>query len=534
MGTLRTVTIILFIIFVQIIELNGQISTAGLNGSVLDEAGGLIAGAAISVIDPDTGFKRTATSNQEGRFFFSALPVGRYLLRASSSGFATVEVPDVVLNASDQKVISIRLRIGEVSETVVVGKEDTSVHSGSASVSTAIGRRFVDTIPVNGRSFISLIALSTGVTPTKSDSTNQGQFSVNGQRADSNSFSVDGVSANIGANGSYTLGGTVPATNAVGSGGGLVSMEAIEELNIQTSNYAPEFGRFSGGQIAVVTRAGTNRITGSLFEYFRNDALDANDWFANRDGFEKPPLRHNNFGATLGGPIIRDRTFFFASYEGLRMMQPGSISTLVPSMSLRESVPAGLRPLLDAFPIPNGPALDANRAEFRAVYSDPRTMDAFAIRIDHKLSKDLKIFGRYNHAPSFLKERGGSFSANTIRTRSFSADTLTLGATQVLGNNSVNDLRVNYSRSESFTDTDLDDFGGAVRPPDSLLFAPPYASPETAGFSFRIDTSTFSIGASGRRQRQLNIVDNFSLNTGDHQFRFGFDYRRLTPINSVT
>src|SRR5262249_45474316 len=156
----------------------------------------------------------------------------------------------------------------------------------------------------------------------------QGQFSVNGQRADANYFTVDGVSANFGVTGYFPLvqagGGSLPALSVSGGTNSLVSVDAMQELRLQTSSFAPEFGRPPGGQIAIVTRSGTNGLHGSASEYFRSGALDATDWFANANHLDKPDERQHDFGGVLGGPIARDRTFFFASYEGLRLHQPGT------------------------------------------------------------------------------------------------------------------------------------------------------------------------------------------------------------------
>ena len=222
-------------------------------------------------------------------------------------------------------------------------------------MSTVIGNRFVENLPLNGRSFSSLIDLTPGVVLTPSNFYEQGQFSVNGQRPDANYFLVDGVSANLGTAGSgANLGqggaGQLPATSAFGGTSNLVSLDALEEFRIQTSTFAPEYGRTPGAQISVVTKSGTNAFHGTAFEYFRNDKLDANDWFANRNALARPELRQNDFGGVLGGPIKKDKLFFFGSYEGLRVRQPQVAQTYVPSLATRQNAPAAVQPLLNAFP----------------------------------------------------------------------------------------------------------------------------------------------------------------------------------------
>src|SRR5260370_909852 len=212
----------------------------------------------------------------------------------------------------------------------------------SASMSGTVMDRSADDladekIPLKGRRFQSLIQLTHGVVLTANNGFDTGQFSVNGQRANSNYWMVDGVSANIGISASPSPGsgiaGTLGSTSVLGGTNSLVSVDALQELRIQTSTYAPEFGRTPGGPISIVTRSGTNQFHGTAFDYLRNDALDANNWFASRAGLLKPKERQNDFGGTFSGPILKDRTFFFFSYEGLRLRLPQTTLTTVPDAS---------------------------------------------------------------------------------------------------------------------------------------------------------------------------------------------------------
>src|SRR5262249_46682404 len=158
--------------------------------------------------------------------------------------------------------------------------------------------------------------------------------------------------------------------------------DALEEFRIQTSAFAPEYGRTPGGQVSIVTRSGTNQFHGSAFDYFRNDKLDANNWFANQTGQPRPPERQNDFGGVLGGPVVLDRTFFFFSYEGLRLRQPQTVvSASVPSLASRQSAPAALQPFLNAYPLPNGPDLAGGFAQENASFSNPSSLDSTGIRI---------------------------------------------------------------------------------------------------------------------------------------------------------
>jgi hypothetical protein len=196
-----------------------------------------------------------------------------------------------------------------------------------------------------------LVLLTPGTVATVTSFQDQGQFSVNGQRADANYFTVDGVSANFGVTGQsamvQTASGSLPALTAGGGTNSLVSVDAMQEFRIQTSSFAPEFGRTPGGQISIVTRSGTNAFHGTLFDYFRNDKLDARSWFVNYSGLAKPAERQNDFGGVFGGPVVKNKTFFFFSYKGLRLRQPATQQTVVPNASSRQQAPPGTQPFLN-------------------------------------------------------------------------------------------------------------------------------------------------------------------------------------------
>jgi hypothetical protein len=252
-GAAVSVKMIMFVVAVWAflscsLTLWGQGSSVTVSGIVLDEAGGLIGGATVEVVDTATGFSRTTSTNGEGAFLLSLLRPSTYRITVRRSGFATAQIKEQQLRANDRVELTVKLRIGEPTEYVEVPDEGLILRSESADLGTTIGRRLAENVPLNGRSFQSLVALAPGVTMTRSDATNQGQFSVNGQRADSNYFLVDGVSANFGAQGSYSLGGTVPATNAVGSTASLVSIDALQEINVRRSTYSPSTGEDREGK----------------------------------------------------------------------------------------------------------------------------------------------------------------------------------------------------------------------------------------------------------------------------------------------
>jgi hypothetical protein len=500
-----------------------QSATATLSGTVTDQNGAVVPGAKITVVNVGTRLQREATTNGEGYFVVLLLPPSNYKVRVEGQGFTPAEIESVILNVGDQKALQIQLKAGDVNATVQVINEAPLIDE-SPAVATVVDRQFVGNLPLNGRSFQSLIALTPGVVLTKANVSEQGQFSVNGQRANANYFTVDGVSANVGVgpNLGQSAGGALPALNAGGGTSNLVSVDALQEFKVQTSTYAPEFGRTPGAQVQILTRSGTNQFRGILFEYFRNEALDANDWFNNSRRLKKPALRQNDFGGVFGGPIIKNRTFFFLSYEGLRLRLPQTQITAVPTVNARQSAPSPIQPLLRAFPLPNGKDLANGLAEFNASYSDPTTLNATSIRIDHTISSKLTLFGRYNYAPSETLQRGVASSLSTVRQLLANTQTLTTGATWAITPTISSEFRANYSRTRGAGFLSLDNFGGATPPPDSEII-PSFASSKDSFFSISLGSGiSYSLGKNADNlQRQVNLVNNVAIATGSHQLNSG-------------
>jgi Carboxypeptidase regulatory-like domain/TonB dependent receptor len=539
---MRTVSALLLLLFLSSTPaLRAQSTNAALSGRITDPSKALIADAKISAISTATNFRYDTTTNSSGEYYLTNFPPGLYQLEIEKPGFKKLIKPDVTLHVQDAIELNFELTLGSTTETVTVQSGAPLMNTESGTVSTVIDRTFVDNIPLNGRSFQTLIMLTPGVVVTATTFDNQGQFSVNGQRADANYFTVDGVSANIGVTGYPPLmqsaGGALPALSAMGGTNSLVSVDAMQEFRIQTSSFAPEFGRQPGGQISIVTRSGTNSFHGSLFDYFRNGALDANDWFANYQNLPKPPDKQNDFGGVVGGPVIKDKTFFFFSYEGLRLRQPSTQETVVPDTASRQQAPTTIQPYLNAFPVANGAELGAGLAQFNGSFSNPASLNAYSIRMDQVISPKLTLFGRYNYSPSSLDQRGPApppFTVlSTTELLSSSVQTLTVGLTELIKPAISNEVRANYSNDRVGTKYTLDNFGGAVPVPDSLLFP--------AGFSSRNGLFELFIGGAGElakgkfatdEQRQVNLIDNLSVTTGAHQLKFGVDYRWLSPFTS--
>lgn len=336
----------------------------------------------------------------------------------------------------------------------------------------------------------------------------------------------------------------LPANNFLGTFSNLVSPDALEEFKIQTSTFAPEFGRSPGAQIGLVSRSGGNRYTGSVFEYFRNDKLDAADWFSNSQGLPKPPLRFNNFGVSLGGPLQiprvyngHDRTFFFFSFEELLMAQPQPEMTInVPSVAARMGAPALAAAFLDAYPLPNRPPASAQDAasglaQFAGSFSLFNSQRTYGLGIDHAIADRLLLFVRFNHAPSF--QQGGILgmanSPANIEHYLIGTDMLTLGLTHTITPHVVNELRLNVSQQDSNVSASVRPVDGAEVPPQSALF-PPGFSPADSSVLYYIDDSAVYDGKVGQdRSRQFQFVDNLSYIRASHQFKFGVDYRLFGP-----
>src|ERR1700721_1135904 len=404
-----------------------QSETATVSGRVTDSQGQVVPDVKIQLVNTETNLVQSTKTNSEGLYVLPDVRPGAYRILVLKDGFKEIVKTGLVLHVQDIAAENFSLQVGSMSESVTVLADQLTLNTTDGTVSTVIDRQFVENLPLNGRSFQTLIQVTPGVVLTPGNYADGGQFSVNGQRAASNYWMVDGVSANIGMGSGSTPGngisGSLGSFSVLGGTNSLVSVDAMQEFRIQTSTYAPDFGRTPGAQISILTRSGTNGFHGTAFDYLRNDKLDANNWF---NGFQNnPPLpkaqeRQNDFGGTFSGPIIKNRTFFFFSYEGLRLRLPQTSLTLVPDTNpldpySRQFAAPALLPYMNAFPVPNGPEVFLNGnhqglAQFNAAYSNPGTLDAFSLRVDHKLNDRLNLFARYNYSPSELTQRGGGTS----------------------------------------------------------------------------------------------------------------------------
>ncbi len=513
-----------------------QMETGSVSGRVIDESGRVISQAEIVLVDNERNLRTTIHSNATGVYRFSNIRPGHYRMQVTADGFRVVNLTQLTINAEDALEENFNLAVGSNIESITVQARTTPLDA-SGAVTTIVDQKLVDEAPLNGRSIQSLIELTPGVVVTPTSNSDQGQFSVNGQRADANYFTLDGAGANTGMTSvnstGQTFGGSIPAFSALGGTNTLVAEDAIQEFAIQSSTYAPEFGRNPGAQVSIVTKSGTNAYHGTAFEYLRNDLLDANDWFANHAGLPRPELRQNDFGGVLGGPIRKNKTFFFISYEGLRLRQPSTVTADVPSLASRQAAPGSLQPFFNAYPLPTG----ANEAGGLAVasynVSNPGTLNAGSVRVDHRINDNLNVFVRYAYAPSNTSSRGvNGAPVNVNSFATINTQSLTAGVTKTFTSNLANDLRFNWTSTYAASGFSEDTFGGAGRLPSEL---PP-------GFTLANSVVVWDMSVQARngeliegttqsgRQRQINLVDSASWQLHGHLLKFGVDYRRLMPI----
>ena len=511
-----------------------QGDSASVNGRITDPNGLPIPNVKVRAVNVATNVTYPGETNDVGLYNIPGLPPGTYRIIVEKEGFAQVVKPDVVLHVADISAINFALRVGSVSETVTVQAGAPLVDTQSGAVGTVIDHTLVENLPLNGRSFNTLLQLTPGVVLAhgSGNANSEGQFSISGQRTSSNNFLVDGVSANFGIAPTVGLGnsgtGGTQAFSALGGTSSLVSVEALQEFRVETSSYAAEFGRSPGGQVMLTTRSGANDFHGGVYEYFRNDMLDANDWFANQAGKSRAPERHNDFGGFFGGPFLKDKTFFFLSYEGARLRQPSTMVTEVPSEYARTQAPASVAPFLLAYPEPDDKTIvpGVYTGQFAGSFSNPSTLNAGSVRIDHAFNNRFSIFARYNEAPSDTATRDNALSQ--VDTTGVGTRTFTAGATMFPRTQVSNTLRGNYSlQTGTFTST-LIPFAGAV-PPGLDALAPNLPNAGRAYVAFiTFDTGYYAAGPDARnRTRQLNFADDLAVSRGAHHLKVGADYRAI-------
>jgi carboxypeptidase family protein len=500
--------------------------TGSITGFVKDPSGAVVSNVQLTLLRKDTSTKLIGTTDANGYYQFLQLPPAIYSLAAEASGFKKVNFGSVVVQVDQVTHLDIKLDIGNVSEVIEVAATTTPLlESDKSTMSSVIDSRVVANMPLNARQFLDLALLTPGVLPTATG-TQGGGFSVAGARSQSNIFLVDGVS-----NQDTQI--NSPLNN-------FRITDAVQEYAVQTSVALPEFGRGTGGQVNIVTKSGTNRFHGTAFEYLRNTVFDSADFFTNKSGGKKNPLNRNQFGATFSGPIVRDRLFFFLSYEGFRQVAPTVSSTRVPNAAERASVTDTIsKGLLQFWPTANtfNPGSANNYiSNVRAVNNDNTGL----LRLDYNLSENDRLSGRWIEfrgqtlTPGPTPLNGGN--ANSPLSRS-----VVLTHTHTFSRNFINELRLGYSRNETkilvqdngfnaatvFLDGNGNPLPGVV---DATL------DPENSGLpTINIANGFASLGSTdnlpqGRITSTYEIFDNMTLSApfgwARNSWRWGFHIRR--------
>ena len=539
---------------------HAQTGLATLNGQITDPHGRVVPSTAIEAINIDTGVVYPAKTNGVGLYSIASLPPGRYRVRVKREGFKEVNLTGLDLHTQDVLQQNFSLEVGSTSESVSV---EAGATNDSPAVSMTVEREFIENMPLNGRSLQDLIQLAPGVVST-GNGNDAGYYSINGQRTDGNNYTVDGVSANLGgfnntstyANEGSALSGSTPTQTILGTTQTLASIDSLQEFTIQTSGYAAEYGRNPGGQVQFTTRSGTNDIHGSLFDYLRNTVFDANSYQNDYFGDPQQAEHQNDFGGTIGGPLIfpklyngKDKTFYFFSYEGLRLLLPSSENEYVPTQAFRKWASPNIQPFLNAQPLPTtsqgnndgctitDPSTDqpaACDALFYYGFSFPNNLDNYSIRVDQNLGKHFHGFVRYADTPSSVSQ-----GVEEVSTNATNVHTWTAGLTANINPNLIDDLRFNFSRDGEESVRTLGSRGGAVPFSRDLLIPPQFDSPFAQGyFVLSLGNTALGYGASfsgtGSVQRQYQLVNGLTWTRGKHSYKLGVDWRRLTPSYIAT
>ncbi len=453
-----------------------QITTADIVGTVTDPTGALVPNAKVKLVNVDTHDQREGTTNTSGDFQFTLLPVGRYSVTVSVPGFKTSTVTNVAVEAGDRARSDVQLATGVQNDTVTVEATTPLLQADNATVSSTVTAKAVQDLPLNGRNFVQLVQLVPGANEGPGNGLTSGgrpddrrvsaSFSVNGQDDTLNNYIIDGADDN---------------ERIIGTIGVRPNVEGIQEITVQTNSYSVEAGRTAGGVVSITTRSGTNQFHGSAYEYFRNDVLDARN-VLQRTG-NKPELRQNQFGGSFGGPIIRDRTFFFADYEGFRQVSGVTYSNTVPTQDLYNDLnslaggspqaiiaasndgvagycathPNCIDPIalnyLKLYPSPTNSAQTNNEVISPNKTQYSTTADA---RVDHHFNSNNLMFARftYNKTDTFTPPGLGTVGGFQISGGRYNfsgpatdkAYQYGLGYTHIFNQNLLLDLRATYTR----------------------------------------------------------------------------------------
>jgi hypothetical protein len=504
-------------------RLSGQVVGATVSGTVVDASGAVAPNVTISFKNVATGNVSNAVTNGVGFYIAPNLPAGTYEVTASAPGFATQVRSGLTLNVGQELLLNLTMKVGRVNESVQVNTEAPTVDLANATLGGVTDARTIEEIPLNGRSWTDLAALEPGVhfvqdqPPINApDRVKRGlglQLTVSGGRPQQNNYLLDGVNINDYAN--------------AGPGsilGGNLGTDAVAEFSVFTTNYSTEYGRTSGGVISAITKSGTNQFHGTVYEYLRNSALDARNFF---DPPQIPAFRRNQFGASAGGPIQKDKTFVFGDYEGIRQSLGQTLTDNVPSAAAlagnfltppAKVDPAALRFLQAFFPLPNGP-VSADTGLYTLTSSQVTSENFFIVRADHTFREKDRIFTTYmfDKASQTLPDE----FANKLYQNPTRRDVVAIEENHIFTGQVVNSLRAGFNRDDVQSPSGASAINPKTADP-SYGFIPG----ESAGAVSIGPLTTFSGGLITATPfkfdyRSWQAYDNVFYNKGIHSMKFG-------------
>lgn len=517
---------------------HAQVAGGTVLGTVSDPSGAVVKNAQVAVKDQATGVTRSVTTTAAGFFSVPNLLPGKYQLKAKAEGFADVEAADLPVTVGAQLTVNLTLPVAKASQSVQVGATSSNIDVTTSGISGEVSGEAIRELPLNGRDWTQLATLEPGVNAIRnqanvgsngsSDATKATrgfgtQLSVAGTRSNQNNYRLDGISFNDYTN--DAPGGVLGSETGV---------DAIQEFSVLTQNYSAEYGRTSGGVVNAVTRSGTNSWHGDAYEFLRNSALDARNYF---DGSQIPPFKRNQFGGAFGGPIAKDRTFFFFNFEGVRQDLSTTQVSTVPSANARNGIlaagnitvdPQALK-YLTFYPLPNGALLGNGDT---GLYSVPTlqagTQNFYTARVDHKLSDKDSLFATFLLDQSQLTQPDqlNNEKYRNKNTRPFAA----LEETHVFSSALVNSLRFGFNRYGVTTDT-FDPINPAA---GDVAFGVVPGRPAPV---IRIPgVSTFFGGLGGFPNfvfgwNSFQLYDDAFLTHGRHSIKFGIALERMQSNN---
>ena len=487
-------------------DLRAQVTTGVISGTVSDATGAVVPGATVRITHVETGISRALTTDEAGRFYAAALPVGQYEIRVERSGFAAEVRRGITLVVGQEAVVDFALRVGAATEMVEVTGDVPQVQTTSAALSYLVDDKKIRDLPLNGRSFTQLALLQPGVQTFKYERTGffggRGQkISVSGARPTSNTFLLDGTNAN-------DLYNRTPGS----SSGVFLGVDTVREFSVITNSYSAEYGRAAGGVINAVTKSGTNELHGSIFEFLRNSALDARNFFD--QGPSPPPFKRSQFGGTLGGPIKNGKSFFFGAYEGLRQRLANTRIVNVPTLAQRAAAVPAVIPYINLFPRPN-----VGAGQFSFAFSEPTNEDFFQVRVDHVLSPRHSLFVRYTFDDArVIRSETYPLFAETEPSRN---QYTTIEEKALLTHNLFNTLRFAFNRTNARVQ-DQPFPGASIDPSLSFISGQPFGDIVIGG----VTPSGSQFGTEPRvpivaLQNLFEVTDDLVLTKGRHAFKLG-------------